>query len=181
MSSFKCIRQNPSGLASKDFINFIKSNNFITCPWGHSNDYTDNVWNGKYNIDAKGQDKRFVEELKVGDYIVIPIEGKKKILKKKFLLKIVTNSELKCKTFRTIYAIKEDGKYVKILNQDNITNEFDDPKYCIEFMKMTYKECENLGEFPYDFDSRKFPRNSFSNIKKFEIINNIKRICNNIF
>ena len=171
--SFKSIRQNPSALKSSDFIDFIKNNNLITCPWGHSNDCTDNVWNRMYNVEAKGQDKKFCEELNVGDYVVIPIERKKK-----FMLKKITNSQLKCKTFRNMYAIKEGNRYVKILNENSITTEFENPKYCIEFMKMTYKECENLGTFPYECNSNKFPRKTYSTLQNPEMIQRIKTICN---
>jgi len=48
-------------------------------------------------------------------------------------------------------------------------------------MLITYKECINLGTFDYDFDPRKFPRRSYSNLRSDYLKNNLSRLTDNIF
>ena len=65
----------------------ILDQKFVTCPWGGWGIPRQNVIDGLYNSDkqhikpggrsSKGQDKRFIEEMNVGDIIVIPFAKKR--------------------------------------------------------------------------------------------------------
>jgi predicted Mrr-cat superfamily restriction endonuclease len=64
---------------------FIMSQQFITCPWGGWGKERENVINGKYNEDvldrpgkrsSRNQDRKFVEDMKIGDIVVIPFASK---------------------------------------------------------------------------------------------------------
>jgi predicted Mrr-cat superfamily restriction endonuclease len=61
-------------------------NGIITCPWGGWGNQRKNVIDGVYNEvvpekpserSSKGQDRRFVEEMKVGDIVLIPYAKQK--------------------------------------------------------------------------------------------------------
>ena len=60
--------------------NLIKSQKFITCPWGGWGLARQNVVDGIFNdhIDesrgrpSNGQDRRFVEDMRIGDIVLIP-------------------------------------------------------------------------------------------------------------
>jgi len=114
----KIIRQNPYGLKSNDFIEYIKHNNIITSPYGHSIKYTHNIMDNIYSEnESKRQDKKFVEDLKIDDYVIIPIEKSKK-----FILKQIINSDIKYKTIE-LYLIKNrEDHIIKIIHKDNFNN-----------------------------------------------------------
>ena len=55
-----------------DMKNFIRSEKFITCPWGGWGEHRQNVIDGRFNISANDQDRKFVEDIKIGDIVLIP-------------------------------------------------------------------------------------------------------------
>lgn len=60
-----------------DMIEFNENSRMITCPYGHIAESSVLVHNGLYGVyqengvTAKGQDRRFVEEMAIGDIVVI--------------------------------------------------------------------------------------------------------------
>ena len=74
------IRQNPRGKMDQDQMrDFIISQNLITCPFGHLSEERTAVIDAVYNETAKwkskSQDRKFIEDMKIGDIIVIPFKG----------------------------------------------------------------------------------------------------------
>lgn len=55
-----------------DMKNFIKSENFITCPWGGWGEHRQTIIDGKFNILANNQDRKFIKDMKIGDIVLIP-------------------------------------------------------------------------------------------------------------
>jgi len=62
---------------------------FIACPWGGWGNARENVINGSYNEHvphrpggrlSRGQDRKFVEEMKIGDIVVIAYAKKKECI-----------------------------------------------------------------------------------------------------
>jgi len=59
----------------------ILSQQIVTCPWGGWGPHRENVVNGTYNYNptvgrsAGGQDRRFVEDMQIGDIVLIPFAG----------------------------------------------------------------------------------------------------------
>lgn len=59
----------------------ILSQQFVNCPWGGWGPHRENVVNGTYNDtpsvgrSAHGQDRRFVEDIQIGDIVLLPFAG----------------------------------------------------------------------------------------------------------
>jgi hypothetical protein len=59
----------------------IISQQFVSCPWGGWGQHRKNVVNGTYNDNptvgrsAGGQDRRVVEEMQIGDIVLVPFAG----------------------------------------------------------------------------------------------------------
>lgn len=159
------VRQNAHEVRSSDFYSFVEEESLITCPYGHTIHLTKNIHNGKYNTEANGQDKKFIENLCVNDYIVIPIEGMKKCIIKRI------TSEPKVKIFENIFDIRKNGKIISIKKSINITDEEKkDINLVFEPKQMYYRDCINLGIYDYDFNNR-FAINSICNVKSIVIKN----------
>ena len=72
MSLFQ-VRQNYSAKTDQEQMrNFILETRILTCPWGNGKENMTRIGEGKYSEDAKGQDKKFIEEIQIGDYVIIP-------------------------------------------------------------------------------------------------------------
>lgn len=83
-NQFWTLRQNYGERTNqKNMRDFILSTRFITCPWGGWGDHRTNVINGVFNEEpvgnskrtSRGQDRRFVQEMKIGDIVLIPFTG----------------------------------------------------------------------------------------------------------
>jgi hypothetical protein len=100
----------------------IMSQKFVTCPWGGWGQHRENVINGWFNDrqpveiggrSSRGQDRRFVEEMSIGDIVVIPFAD----IKKCFIVEITSNVE---------YGIdsglkrKEDNGEIRIGDNDGL-------------------------------------------------------------
>jgi len=113
---FWSIRQNPYANTNQaQMRELIISQNIVTCPFGHLNEARNNVINGVYNEEqSNSQDRKFIENINIGDIIVIPFAG----LKKCILARIVSDPIYGVDTglFTCIY----DGKI-------QVTNEGDKP------------------------------------------------------
>ena len=70
---FWVLRQNPCANTNQEQMrNFIITQQFITCPFGHISDARNNVLNGRYNETdpewkSNSQDRKFIENMKIGD------------------------------------------------------------------------------------------------------------------
>jgi hypothetical protein len=80
---FWSIRQNPyANTDQHQMRNLIISQNIITCPFGHMNNERNNVINEIYNEQhkewkSKSQDRKFIENINIGDIILITFAGLK--------------------------------------------------------------------------------------------------------
>ena len=80
-NQFWVLRQNYGEKTNQiDMKKLIKSQQFVTCPWGGWGIPRQNVIEGVYNEtvcdenrrSSNGQDRKFVEEMKIGDIVMIP-------------------------------------------------------------------------------------------------------------
>jgi hypothetical protein len=75
---FFAIRQNPyANTDQRQMRDFNISQNIVTCPFGHLSEERNNVVNGTYNEEhpewkSQSQDRQFIENMNIGDIIVIP-------------------------------------------------------------------------------------------------------------
>ena len=102
------LRQNPyTTTDQREMRNFILSKNTVTCPFGHSYEARDNVVNGKYNEQiSNSQDRKFIEEIKPGDYVLIPFAKQKECI----LAEIVSEPILEWDT-GLFTIMDDDGKF----------------------------------------------------------------------
>ena len=87
--NFWVLRQNYGEITNQtDMKNMIRSQEIVTCPWGGWGIPRQNVVDGVYNENvpdnsrrpSSGQDRKFVEEMCVGDIVLIPYKGKKECI-----------------------------------------------------------------------------------------------------
>jgi len=79
-NNFWVLRQNHAEKTDQAKMKlFVKTHQFITCPWGDHGKQRENVINGVYNDNrnqpcrsSNGQDRLFVEDMKIGDIVLIP-------------------------------------------------------------------------------------------------------------
>lgn len=94
-NNFWVLRQNYGEKTDQTQMkDLILSKKIVTCPWGGWGIYKQNVINGVYNDNcgiwnSSKQDKRFVEEMKIGDIILIPFAKKKECI----VARIISNIE----------------------------------------------------------------------------------------
>jgi hypothetical protein len=75
---FWILRQNYAEITNQiDMKKLIKAQKFVTCPWGGWGVHRQNVIDGIYNEkvcerSSNGQDRKFVEEMNIGDIVLIP-------------------------------------------------------------------------------------------------------------
>ena len=80
------LRQNPyANTNQRQMRELIISQNIVTCPFGHLNEFKINVSNGIYNEEhpewkSQSQDRKFIENMNIGDMILIPFTGLKKCI-----------------------------------------------------------------------------------------------------
>jgi hypothetical protein len=112
--NFWVLRQNYGEITNQtDMKKIITSQKIVTCPWGGWGIPRQNVIDGIYNENVTdisrrtscGQDRKFVEEMRVGDIVLIPFKGKKECI----LARITSDVE---------YAINT-GLYWKEYQDDN--------------------------------------------------------------
>ena len=85
-NQFWILRQNYGERTNqKNMRDLIVRNCLITCPWGGWGEHRTKVINGIFNEEAvdeskrtsRGQDRKFVQEMKIGDIVLIPFTGQK--------------------------------------------------------------------------------------------------------
>jgi hypothetical protein len=99
---------------------FIKKQQFITCPWGDYGEQRENVINGIYNEgrdgpcrSSNGQDRIFVEEMKIGDIVLIPFARRNG-----FILARITSGVIY--SIETGFNRREQGRKIIIDEQAGI-------------------------------------------------------------
>ncbi len=80
-NQFWVLRQNYAEITNQiDMKNLIKAQKFVTCPWGGwgvpRQNVVDGIFNEKVSDESRrssnGQDRKFVEEMNIGDIVLIP-------------------------------------------------------------------------------------------------------------
>ena len=80
------LRQNPyANTDQKQMRQAIINKKFVSCPFGHISTCRNNILDGRYNSDANQQDTQFIEDIKIGDLILIPFTGQKSSILAKIL------------------------------------------------------------------------------------------------
>jgi hypothetical protein len=83
------LRQNPYANTNQIHMrDFILSQGIVTCPFGHIGQERNNVIDEVYNESKAGesertsgsQDRKFIEEIKIGDTVIIPLKGIKECI-----------------------------------------------------------------------------------------------------
>jgi hypothetical protein len=95
----------------------------VTCPFGHFSEFTQNVISREYNTKhtiwpSRNQDKRFIDEIKIDDIILISFKKEKCILAKIISVSI--------ENFNTGLFVSRHGQshpYNKIEIINNTTND----------------------------------------------------------
>lgn len=82
-NQFWILRQNYAEKTDQTNVrDLILSQQFVSCPWGGWGIHRENVVNGTYNDkpsvgrSAYSQDRRFVEDMQIGDIVLVPFAGK---------------------------------------------------------------------------------------------------------
>ena len=112
-------RQNPyANTNQRQMREFNISQKVITCPFGHLAEERNNVIGGKYNEEhpqwkSRSQDRIFIENMNIGDIIVIPYKG----IKECIIARIVSDPIYGVDT--GLFTIMRDGK-IQISNEGDM-------------------------------------------------------------
>jgi hypothetical protein len=113
--NFWVLRQNYGEITNQtDMKKMIRSQQIVTCPWGGWGIPRQNVVDGIYNENkadisrrpSGGQDRKFVEEMRVGDIVLIPFKGKKECI----IARIASDVEYAINTGLYWKECQDDGK-----------------------------------------------------------------------
>jgi hypothetical protein len=94
------LRQNYAEITNqKDMRELIINQKFVTCPWGGWGEPKQNVMNHKYNEkfpekSSRGQDRKFVEDMEIGDIVLIPFAKRRECI----IVRICSNVEYEIET-----------------------------------------------------------------------------------
>lgn len=120
-NQFWVLRQNYAETTNQDDVkNLIKSQKFVMCPWGGWGTPRQNVIDNIYNEivcdesgrPSGGQDRKFVEEMNIGDIVLIPLKKNGYIV-----AKITSDVEY---AINTGLYWKKEGKTINIGNNDGL-------------------------------------------------------------
>jgi hypothetical protein len=101
-NKFWLLRQNYGEITNqRDMFTFIKQHQFVTCPWGGWGLPRQNVIDGIYNERASdearrpslGQDRKFVEDMKIGDIVLIPFTNQRECILARIVSDVVFATE----------------------------------------------------------------------------------------
>jgi hypothetical protein len=107
------LRQNPyANTDQTQMRKAILENNFVSCPFGHISVCRNNLLDGRYNTEANKQDVQFIEDMKIGDIVLIPFKGQKACI----LAKIVSDPVYCIET--GLYTSQKAGEQIKISHSD---------------------------------------------------------------
>jgi hypothetical protein len=117
------VRQNPYQKTDQCAIyRYIKEHSIVTCPFGHTEDYSELTAAGVYAesecpVDgwlSGGQDRSFVESIAVGDTVVIPFVDKAKRL----IIAKITSDAIGPTVFSGLHVVKKNGDTYRITDTD---------------------------------------------------------------
>jgi hypothetical protein len=140
-NQFWILRQNYGEITNQqDMKNLIKRQKFVTCPWGgwgtHRQNVIDNIYNenvcDESDRSSNGQDRKFVEEMNIGDIVLIPFSK----INCYIIAKITSNVDYAIdtglywkKVSKQIYIGDNDGlpfrpvgRHIEIISEDFIPN-----------------------------------------------------------
>jgi hypothetical protein len=121
-NQFWILRQNYAETTNQDDMKkLIKSQKFVTCPWGGWGIPRQNVIDNIYNENvcdesrrsSKGQDRKFVEEMNIGDIVLIPFANNNGCI----IARITSNVEY---AIDTGLCWKKEGETINIGNNDGL-------------------------------------------------------------
>ena len=146
---FWCLRQNPYANTNQaQMRKFIISQKIVTCPFGHLSNERNNVIDGNYNEEiSNSQDRKFIENINIGDIIIIPFAG----IKECILARV---------TSEPIYGVNTNMFTIKLNNMIQLNNNNGIPfrpvgrKIEIINMNLTFE------------DKRILPRTSLSHVNQ---------------
>jgi hypothetical protein len=103
------IRQNPRGCTNqRQMRDFILTQLKLTCPSGHIGEERNNVLDGVYNEhhewSSRSQDRKFVEDLQIGQLVLVPFAG----IKECMLVRIVSEPIFCVDT--GLFIVERNGK-----------------------------------------------------------------------
>ena len=107
------LRQNYAEITNqRDMRELIINQKFVTCPWGGWEEPRQNVISKTYNEQhpeksSRGQDRKFVEEMAVGDIILIPFARRKECI----VARIISDVEYE---IDTALFWQHEGEQIKI-------------------------------------------------------------------
>ena len=139
------LRQNPHRTTKQRRMrNLIRSKQIVTCPFGHSYEARNNVIDRIYNEQiSNSQDRKFIEDMKPGDIILITFAG----IKECILAEIVSDPIVVLDT--GLFTIMRHGKFR--LSREGVT----------PFCPVGRKIRIIRDDIVFD-DKRVLPRNSLS-------------------
>ena len=116
LQQFWSVRQDPyANTNQRQMRELIISQNIVTCPFGHLNQERNNVINGVYNEEhptwkSHSQDRKFIENMNIGDIILIPFAG----IKECILARIISEPIYAVDT--KLFTSMRDGK-IQVKNE----------------------------------------------------------------
>ncbi len=139
-----------------DMFKYIVKNKVIICPFGHIGEYRMNVLRRVYNVNhpvlgSSGQDKRFVEEIEIGDTILVMFTSTKKYL----IVEVLSSA---CEV-DVHYSYTDDGSIIRIQHNDEI--DIDSSTIAHPF-KPVVRFIAILDSGTFVRDMKRFPRNPFT-------------------
>jgi hypothetical protein len=121
-TNFWILRQNYGEITNQsDMKKLIMEQKIVTCPWGGwgipkqnviDAVYNDRVPDGSRRV-SSGQDRKFVEEMQIGDIVLIPFSGKKECI----VARIASNVEYEINT--GLYWKENPDKGKVVINNTN--------------------------------------------------------------
>ena len=147
-NQFWVLRQNYAEITNQDDMKkLIKGQKFITCPWGGWGLPRQNVIDNIYNENvcdesqrsSNGQDRKFVEEMNIGDIVLIPFANNNGCI----IAKITSNVDYSIDT--GLYWKKEGKKIIIDDNNDGLP--FRPVGRYIEIISENFVPNKSLGQW----------------------------------
>jgi hypothetical protein len=160
MTTTWILRQNPCGKTDQSgMMEFIKKERIITCPYGHIPKASDHVDRNDYNnydedgATSKYQDRRFIEDIKNGDIVVIPFN---KGQNPNVLIVKVESDGLPSKNFKDMVVVYKNDRVVKITPPD--VRKYSGSQYEIKYFRPVYRRVSILRQVPLPEKLEKYYR-----------------------
>ena len=156
------LRQNPCRKTNQSaMMEFIKDQGIITCPYGHVVEASNHVDCNEYNNydedgdTSRNQDRRFVEDIKIEDIVVIPFN---KGQNPNALIVKVESDRMPSKNFQEMLVVYKDDRVVKIVPPTDICDKHRGSQYEIKFFRPVYRKVSVLRQVPLPEKLEKYQR-----------------------